>query len=188
MKTAVIGLGNLGLAMGRRLASRFPGQVLGVDLSQERRQVWTTLTAQAFLARAGEIPWQDVDRVFVVVLTEQQTEALLAELTASYAAAGARHGVTVFVTTTLSPAFAQRLPELGVDGWNLVELPVTGGEVGALTGKLTALAAGALAEADEQFLLQTVVGRDHSLPPPGRPRPGETPGQRTDRVPGGRSG
>ncbi|MCD9623945.1 NAD(P)-binding domain-containing protein [Rhabdothermincola salaria] len=159
MSVAVIGLGNIGLAIGRRLTMR--GQeVVGVELSELRRTVWTAMTGLEAVERLDDVDWRDVTRVLVVVrLTEQAEEVLEALGRVAEGRVAESRPLTAFVVTTLEAEAATRLDRFATDQLRLVELPVSGGEFGALAGNLTVMGAGPLDDEDEAFLLSTIASK-----------------------------
>lgn len=138
MTTAVVGLGNLGLAVARRLARR-NRQVVGVDPAAARRQAWTAAGGKEAVADIAHLPWPTVNDVFVAVRLTDQVGDVLDAITGVVAPR-----VPIYVLTTLDPAFASGLGSYAADGVDVVELPVSGGEVGVLTGTLTLMGAGSL--------------------------------------------
>jgi len=144
---AVIGLGNIGIAMAERLVAR-GREVCGVDLAEERRTAWAAATGLTAAGSLDEVPWVEVTHVLVIVRLTHQVEAVLGELDSRVA-----DGTAVVVATTLDIEWAGKELE-GWSGrrWRLVELPVSGGESGARAGTLTLLAAGATDERDDEFL------------------------------------
>lgn len=148
---AVIGLGNIGIAIAERLVAT--GQeVVGVDLSAERRAAWNEATGLSAAGSVDEVDWSAVDRVVVIVRLAGQAAQVLADIDQRIAA-----GATVFVSTTLDLTSARRLADWADRPWRVVELPVSGGQGGARAGTLTVMAAGRLTDRDEQFLKETVA-------------------------------
>lgn len=148
-----IGLGNIGLAIARRLHMR-GREVLGVDIDASRRDVWNAMTGRHAGGDLEELPWSDVDNVFVIVRLTDQAEEVLGQV----ASVETDEQRTAFVITTLDASFAaDRLEQLATPALRIVELPVSGGEVGALGGRLTAMSAPALTEADRRLLQRTIV-------------------------------
>jgi 3-hydroxyisobutyrate dehydrogenase-like beta-hydroxyacid dehydrogenase len=143
----VVGLGNIGMAIARRLADT-GNDVVGVELAPERRALWRQLTGRAAVADLAEVRWAAVDRVFVIVRMTDQAGEVLARL-----GAVDRPGeVAVHVVTTLETGFATGLDTYARPGLRVIEQPVSGGELGALAGTLTVLTAGPFTDADEAFL------------------------------------
>jgi len=148
----VIGLGNIGGAMARRLVAA--GQeVCGVDLSAERREEWKEHTGLAALDSVAAAPWDQVDQVLVIVRLTHQAEAVLQELRTL----PLRPGTLVLLSSTLEHEYAKDLSRYDDADFRLVELPVSGGEGGALAGTLTVMAAGPLTADDEKYLLSTLA-------------------------------
>lgn len=148
----VVGLGNLGLAMARRLALR-GHPVVGVEVVEGRRDAWRALTGAQAVADLAEVDWTGVDRVFVVVRMTDQAAAVLAAL----ADVPAPAPLACHIVTTLEPRFAAGLSSFSAPERRIIEQPVSGGEIGALAGTLTVLVAGDLVDGDEEFLRSTLA-------------------------------
>ncbi|WP_285692799.1 NAD(P)-binding domain-containing protein [Actinomadura sp. NBRC 104412] len=146
----MVGLGNLGLALGGRLVE-CGHDVCGVDLAEARRSAWAELTGRTAAPSLDEVDWAQAERVFVVVRLTEQAAAVLDRLAAE---PGER---TCFVVTTLDPSFAGALGDRARPGLRVVELPVSGGAAGASGGTLTAMAAGPLSDADARLLTTTLA-------------------------------
>lgn len=151
---AVIGLGNLGLAIGRRLVIR-GADVVGVDLAEERRAAWQAMTGLAAAASLDDVPWDSVTKVFVIVRMTDQAEQVLSALRDI----DGEDELTCFVVTTLEPDFAATLGSFSTGRLRVLELPVSGGEIGAMAGNLTAMVAGPVTKDDERFLQSTVLSQ-----------------------------
>lgn len=149
---AVVGLGNIGLAIAGRLAEKGK-QVCGVDLSQARREEWRRFTGLEAVADLAAVPWSKVSYVFVIVRLTAQAEDVLQQLDEL----PVTPGTGVFLNTTLELDYASELGRYADGSWRLVELPVSGGESGARSGTLTVLAAGAVTDADRELLRATVA-------------------------------
>jgi len=130
-RTAVLGLGAMGLPMARRLAAELPVSVY--DIAPARRATLAAHGARDAVSPADAV--RDADVVVVAVRDQLQVEAAL------FAAAGAaealRKGAVVVLTSTVGPeavrGTAERLAELGVP---TVDAPVSGGPVRAGAGDL----------------------------------------------------
>jgi len=130
-RTAVIGLGAMGLPMARRLAATLPVTVF--DIAAERRALVTAEGAAEAGTPAGAA--QDADVVVLAVRDQSQVDdALFGE---DGAASVLRPGSVVVLTSTVGPeparATAARLAEQGV---HLVDAPVSGGPSRAGDGDL----------------------------------------------------
>jgi 3-hydroxyisobutyrate dehydrogenase-like beta-hydroxyacid dehydrogenase len=161
-KTAVIGLGAFGLAVGRGLHGRIAGQLIGIDTDPFRRLEWQALTNEETADSAAGLNWTSIDRIFVIVNNETQAAQVLGALQAQSdmaGAAGADHPVYAYVVSTVSPEFSRGLDRYGREGLRMVEMPMTGGEAAALEGTLTAMAAGPLSETETAFLQDNLVSR-----------------------------
>lgn len=148
----VVGLGNIGLAIARRLVVR-GHPVVGVEVAEGRREAWHALTGARAVAELAEVDWSDVDRVFVVVRMTDQAAAVLAAL----ADVPAPTPLACHLVTTLETGFAANLSSYSRPDRRIIEQPVSGGELGALAGTLTVLVAGDLVDADETFLRTTLA-------------------------------
>src|SRR5690606_37439254 len=100
----VVGLGNIGLAIARRLVMR-GRPVVGVDIAEGRRDAWHALTGARAVADLAEVDWSSVDRVFIVVRMTDQAAAVLAAL----ADVPAQAPLACHLVTTLEPGFAAGL-------------------------------------------------------------------------------
>ncbi len=143
----VVGLGNIGLAIGRRLDEAQDAPVVGVEPSQERRDIWTAESYAVAVPDLDGVDWADVDHVVVVVRLTEQVEAVLDRLAGRLDARRA----AVWIVTTLEPRFAADLARFEHVG-RILELPVSGGEAAARSGTLTAMAAGPLDDADRAVI------------------------------------
>lgn len=157
----VVGLGNIGGAIARRIAQTGE-RVIGVELDEERRrlcrgELWTA-------ASLTEVPWAEVARVLVVVRMTDQALAVVEEV-----AARTRDPLACHVMTTLDPAAPDRFPRIAGERLRILEQPVSGGAGGAAAGTLTVLSAGPAEPADERFLLATVAARVVRFPWYGQP-------------------
>jgi 3-hydroxyisobutyrate dehydrogenase-like beta-hydroxyacid dehydrogenase len=140
----VVGLGNIGLAIGQRLDEAQDAPVVGVEPSRERRDLWTASTYAVAVPDLDGVEWDEVRLVVVVVRLTEQVDAVLADLAGR---ADAARPFAVWIVTTLEPGFAAGLDRF-VDVGRIIELPVSGGDRGAREGTLTAMAAGPLTDAD----------------------------------------
>jgi 3-hydroxyisobutyrate dehydrogenase-like beta-hydroxyacid dehydrogenase len=160
----VVGLGNIGGAIARRIAQAGV-PVIGVELDEERRRQFQGEFRTA--ASPTDVPWTDVARVLVVVRMADQALAVVEEIAASV-----REPLACHVMTTLDPAAPDRFPRIAAGTGELLrilEQPVSGGASGAAAGTLTVLSAGPAEPADERFLLATVAGRVVPFPRYGQP-------------------
>jgi 3-hydroxyisobutyrate dehydrogenase-like beta-hydroxyacid dehydrogenase len=155
----VVGLGNMGLAVARRLAMRgLP--VVGVDPVEQRRLAFGILSGHSAVPSLAELDWPSLERVVLLVRTEEQLLSALPEVVARSAAA-ARKELPVFVATTVTPAVSRKFGELGSPAVRIIESPLSGGEAPAIQGAQTTMVAGPVREEDIAFLktnlMQTVI-------------------------------
>ncbi len=150
---AVVGLGDLGIAIARGLHAAGVA-VAGIDGVPERRAMWEEESGRAALASTAELDPAEAPRVFCCVRTTEQADAVIADL-------NGRLGpdAVIYVVTTLAVDFARDLAaHAAADGPRLVELPVSGGRGGAERGELIVLAGGpAVTDEDAAFLERTLA-------------------------------
>src|SRR5882757_2511877 len=135
-RVAVIGLGDLGFAVARRL-HEVGLEVHGVDGEAERRRLWRGATGREALATTDELADLGIRRAFVCVRMTDQADAVLEDL-GRMPGAGE---IAAYLLTTLEPAFARGLADRD-DPPRAVETPVSGGRAGAERGDLTVLLGG----------------------------------------------
>jgi 3-hydroxyisobutyrate dehydrogenase-like beta-hydroxyacid dehydrogenase len=150
---AVVGLGDLGIAIARRLHA-VGVAVGGIDGVPERRAMWEEESGLAALASTADLDPAKAPRVFCCVRTTEQAAAVIADL-------NGRLGpdAVVYVVTTLAVDFARGLgSHAAADGPRLIELPVSGGRGGAERGELIVLTGGpAVNDEDAAFLERTLA-------------------------------
>ena len=132
------GLGAMGGPMAANLVEK-GFRVRGCDMAEPARDALTAAggTATASAAAAAE----GAALLFLMVATPAQVEAVL------FGADGALRklpqGATVVLHATVPPAFARALgARLHAGGWLMLDAPVSGGQVGAVEGRLTIMASG----------------------------------------------
>ncbi|WP_369169443.1 NAD(P)-dependent oxidoreductase [Streptomyces sp. R28] len=130
-RTAVIGLGAMGLPMATRLATHLP--VTAFDVAEDRLARLTAAGGTAASTPADAA--RDADVLLLAVRDQAQVDAAL--FSEGGAADTLRPGSTVVLTSTVGPdaarATAARLAEQGV---RTVDAPVSGGPVRAGNGDL----------------------------------------------------
>ena len=150
---AVVGLGDLGISIARRL-HEVGVAVIGIDGAEERREMWEGESGLAALASTADLDPARAPRAFVCVRTTEQAAAVIADL-------NRRLGpdAVLYVVTTLAVDFARGLGEhAATDGPRLVELPVSGGRGGAERGELVVMTGGpAVVPEDAAFLERTLA-------------------------------
>lgn len=150
---AVIGLGNLGLAMAGRLASA-GWTVLGVDPSSDRRR----LAEQRGITPAEASDLEDCGVLCFVVPDETAIREVLVD-GGLLDMLGADH--LVLSHSTILPSHVQELAaDVAATGARFLEVPVSGGAQRAERGELTLLVAGDPAVIDDARPLLEVLGRD----------------------------
>jgi 3-hydroxyisobutyrate dehydrogenase-like beta-hydroxyacid dehydrogenase len=149
---ALIGLGEMGLPMARRLVDAGYG-VVGYDTDRGRAEAAGTAGVRVAESSAAAASQADHAAV-VVVRTQAQVESVLAEL----AADGGR-GLELVVMSTVDPTAMERLAVRAAGaGIVLVDAPVSGGRVGAEEGTLAVMAAGPRATLERLRPLLSVLG------------------------------
>lgn len=157
---AVVGLGDLGIAIARRL-HEVGVAVAGIDGATERCELWERESGLAALASTAELDPARAPHAFVCVRTTEQAGAVIADLNERLGAEA-----VIYVVTTLAVDFARALGGRAAEGGpRLVELPVSGGRGGAERGELVVLPGGPAVEpGDVEFLERTLAS--HVLPMP----------------------
>jgi 3-hydroxyisobutyrate dehydrogenase-like beta-hydroxyacid dehydrogenase len=147
----VVGLGDLGISIARRLHA-VGVEVLGVDGAAERRRLWEEESGRAAFASTADLGPQP--RAFVCVRTTDQAAAVIEDLNGRFGPES-----VLYVVTTLAVDFARGLDErVGADGPRLVETPVSGGRGGAERGELVVMTGGpAVLAEDAAFLERTLA-------------------------------
>lgn len=133
MRIGVVGLGNMGLAMSRRLAAT-GAEVLGWDLDPARRDTAGSLAVGTLRGAAATL-------VLLSLPHDRAVAAVLAELLPVLP-----HGAVIADTSTLDPIAARGFAaEASARGVHYMDAPVSGGPAGAAAGSLAVMAGGELA-------------------------------------------
>jgi 3-hydroxyisobutyrate dehydrogenase-like beta-hydroxyacid dehydrogenase len=134
MKVAVVGTGEMGLAMAGHMLDG-GHEVSGFDVNAER----LAAAAGKGIKPAGDLAELSEAEVFIlVVATDQQVIDVCETLSAS-----AAKGSIIAVAATISPETMQKLgPKLRERGIGLVDAPVVYGASGARSGTLLSLCGG----------------------------------------------
>ena len=159
MKTALIGLGAMGLGMARNILAADIA-LRGFDLSAKALDTFTAFGGIACDSAASAAA--DCDADMLMVVDAAQTRTILFD---AGAAEAMRPGGVVVMTSTISPAdardIASRLDEMGL---MTIDAPVSGGQVGAEAGTLTIMASGADAAFDRaEPVLSAIAGKVYRL-------------------------
>lgn len=149
----VVGLGDLGISIARRLHA-VGVAVIGVDGAAERRTMWEGESGREALASTADLGSEAPPRAFVCVRTTDQAAAVIDDLNGRLAT-----DAVLYVVTTLAVDFARGLGErAAADGPRLIELPVSGGRAGAERGELVVMTGGpATLPEDAAFLERTLA-------------------------------
>lgn len=153
----VVGLGPLGLAVARHIRAVIAGPVVGVDPDQRRRGAWETLGGGP--AAESIEAMEDAD---TVVVTVPDADAVI-EIARRLAQRGVPPEVLVLSTLAPNVAAVFDAPEGGT-GSRCWYVPVTGGEIGALRGRLVAIASASMPDDTEDFLHETIASRVVRVP------------------------
>jgi 3-hydroxyisobutyrate dehydrogenase len=148
---AVVGLGDLGISVARRL-HEVGVVVTGIDGATDRRRMWGDESGLPALVSTAELDRSP--RVFVCVRTTEQAAAVIDDLNRLLGPDS-----VLYVVTTLAVDFARGLGERAAsEGPRLVELPVSGGRGGAERGELVVMTGGpAVIPEDAAFLERTLA-------------------------------
>jgi 3-hydroxyisobutyrate dehydrogenase-like beta-hydroxyacid dehydrogenase len=150
---AVVGLGDLGISIARRL-HEVGVAVTGIDGVAERRRMWAEESGLDALASTADLDPDEAPRAFVCVRTTEQAAAVIEDLNRRLGPDS-----VLYVVTTLAVDFARGLGERAATaGPRLVELPVSGGRGGAERGELVVMTGGpAVVREDVAFLERTLA-------------------------------
>ena len=134
-RVGFVGLGNIGLPMATRLVDA-PGGLTVFDLVPEAA---ATLVAKgADLAESVKDLARRTDVICVMVQNDEQVRAVLGAVMAS-----AAPGTTVVVHSTIHPDTAVDAAHLaGKGGVHVLDAPVSGGPMGAESGRLAVMVGG----------------------------------------------
>ena len=133
-RTAVIGLGSMGLGMAQSCL-RAGHLTWGADINPDAMHRLVEAGGQA-----GALP-ADLDAVVVVVLNAAQTETVL--FGAQGIVARLRPGAVVVSCATVAPAFAREMEaRCDAGGVHYLDAPISGGAAKAAQGALTIMASG----------------------------------------------
>lgn len=137
MNISFIGVGAIGLPMAKRLIPHYPVTVF--DLSAERVEELVKLGASSAESAAKAAAAADIS--IVMVATPAQLDQ--AVFTPGGVAEGLSPGSTLVVMSSVGIESVQTLAsKLAGKGVKIIDAPVTGGVVRAISGELTILAAG----------------------------------------------
>jgi len=147
MKTAVIGLGSMGMGAALNLL-RKGHSVTGCEIREEGRTAFISHGGNA-VASPDELP-NDLDAVVVFVINATQTEAAL--FGPQGCLSRMPKGSVIICCATIAPEAAKALGKrLDDAGYLMLDSPVSGGTAGAHAGTMTVMASGseaAFAKAD----------------------------------------
>lgn len=149
-----IGLGDMGSAMASNFI-KAGYRVTGFDLDKKRLQDFTDSGGKPAL-NARDVG-KNSDAVFVMVLNGDQ--AKMAILGPEGLIKGLNTASTIILSATVKPSEAREIDEsLKGSGINLIDTPVSGGHAGAVSGKLTMMAAAKKETFDHNREILNVVG------------------------------
>ena len=154
-KIAFAGLGDMGLPMAKNLL-RAGFAVCGFDPRAARRKA--LIAAGGSGAQTCREAARGAEAAFVMVMDGAQMES--AVLGKDGLLSGLRRGAALFITATVERGDLIRLaPEVARRGVALIDSPVSGGQRGAVEGKLTFMAAGKRADIESRADIFRALGR-----------------------------
>ena len=155
-RLGLVGLGDMGLGMARRLLSA-DYAVTGYDLRAERRRMLVEAGGAAAASPAEVGRASDVV-IAMVFNGEQVLDALRGE---DGLLAGMAPGATLLVTATIEPREMRAAAELLQDsGRRALDCAVSGGRSTAVTGELSLMVGGATEDLEAQRdVLETLAGK-----------------------------
>jgi 3-hydroxyisobutyrate dehydrogenase-like beta-hydroxyacid dehydrogenase len=138
-RVAFLGLGVMGYPMAGHLA-KAGHQVCVYNRTREKAQAWT----RQHPGRAADTPAaaaSDADLVFVCVGNDDDLRSVVAGETGAFS--GMAAGAILVDHTTASARVARELAEIGAGrGIGFLDAPVSGGQAGAESGRLTVMVGG----------------------------------------------
>ncbi|WP_460464392.1 NAD(P)-dependent oxidoreductase [Arthrobacter pigmenti] len=153
----VVGLGNLGLPIARRLSS-VGAEVIGYDISSASRKAAEGIQLADSVSQLAET----TDLIFVLVSDAMQSaEVIFGEEGITSAANPPR---TIVLMATIGPdAVADLAASLTGTGPALIDVPVSGGASAALVGQLALMVGGAVEDVDACLEVLNHLGQVHLL-------------------------
>ena len=137
MRIGFVGLGAMGTPMSVRLVQA-GHEVHGFDVRPGATDA--LVAAGGHAASSAAVAAQNADLLWLMVVTGDQANSVLFD---HGAAAALPRGATVVAACTQAPASARALSEkLAAMGLRMLDSPVSGGVVGALSGGLTIMCSG----------------------------------------------
>ncbi len=164
IQTAIIGLGAMGMGMAKNIIKAgIP--LKGYDISPDAMVRFSELGGTP---STRDTVTQSVQLIIIMVVNIDQARRILLD---EGLAAAADEGTTIMLCSTVSPSEVRALEaDLKQYGLNLLDAPVSGGQVGADEGTLTIMASGSSASfACAKKVLQAISKKTYKL--------GDTPGQ-----------
>jgi putative dehydrogenase len=138
MKVGVIGLGTMGMGAAVNLV-RKGHQVTGCDVRDAARIELAGAGGTA-VGTAGEFP-DDTEVVVVFVVNAAQTEDVLLGAHGCLGKIG--KGAVILCCATVAPEAARALDKkIAAAGFQMLDAPVSGGQIGAHAGTMTVMASG----------------------------------------------
>jgi 3-hydroxyisobutyrate dehydrogenase len=146
-----VGLGNMGLPMSRRLVEA-GHEVVAFDVAPEARERVAEVGATAVDAVTGVA---GAEMIILMLPNSAIVTQVLGELRPQLA-----QGTLVIDMSSSEPGRTRELAaELEAEGVRMIDAPVSGGVKGAVSGKLTVMAAGTEADLDRATPVLEVLGR-----------------------------
>ncbi len=138
-RVGLVGLGAMGMGVAKNIIGA-GFELYACDVSDAALRKVRRMGAVATRTAAEIAPHVDV--LMILVVNAEQTESVL--FGENGAAQHLAKGSTVVASSTMPPAYAEKLGErLTEMGLRLVDAPVSGGAAGAAAGTMTIMAAGA---------------------------------------------
>jgi 2-hydroxy-3-oxopropionate reductase len=153
-RIAFVGLGTMGLPMATNLVRA------GHDVSGFNRSPGRTATfAEAGGTAAGSVAEAVRDAEVVITMLPDSPDVEAVVLGADGVLAAAGKGTLLVDMSTIAPATARTVAERAADaGLRVLDAPVSGGEQGAVDGKLSIMVGGAAADFEAALPLLRAMG------------------------------
>jgi 3-hydroxyisobutyrate dehydrogenase len=160
VKVAFLGLGVMGYPMAGHLA-KAGHQVTVYNRTTAKAEAWIKENGGTFRATTGAAA-TEADVVFCCVGNDEDVRAVLTSTDGAFA--GMKAGAVLADHTTASAEIAREMAAMAErNGLGFLDAPVSGGEAGAVNGKLTVMVGGELANFKRAEPLMQCYGRAVTL-------------------------
>lgn len=136
MKLGFIGLGIMGLPMAKNLLKKSKMEVVGFDISKERNNLFSE--SGGTIAKDIKEISNSCDIIFLSLAGNQLVKNIISEIIDN-----AKENIIIVDTSSTSPIVIKEMYEKAKSKKiGLIDAPVSGGDIGAIEGKLVIMAGG----------------------------------------------